>query len=86
MTTTAMGEARISIERQSESVMITIRDNGRGFAPKAGKAKKNSFGLTGMAERVSILGGDLAIHSAPGQGTTVIVRLKLTGSSNGGTS
>jgi signal transduction histidine kinase/ligand-binding sensor domain-containing protein len=79
-------EARISIERQSESAVITIRDNGRGFAPKAGEAKVTGFGLTGMAERVRMLGGDLVIHSAPGQGTTVNVRLKLTGSSNGGTS
>jgi signal transduction histidine kinase len=32
-------EARISIERQSDAVIITIADNGRGFAPPGAEAK-----------------------------------------------
>ncbi len=70
-------EARISIERQSDSVTITITDNGRGFAPPRAEAKPLGFGLAGMAERVRILGGELSINSATGQGTTVTVRIEL---------
>jgi signal transduction histidine kinase/ligand-binding sensor domain-containing protein len=70
-------EARISIERQSDSVTITITDNGRGFAPPRAEAKPIGFGLAGMAERVRILGGELSIHSREGQGTTVRVRIEL---------
>ncbi|MGH9840216.1 MAG: sensor histidine kinase [Blastocatellia bacterium] len=73
------GEARISIERQSDFVTITIRDNGRGFAPQRAEAKRAGFGLAGMAERVRILGGELTIQSREGQGTTVIVRIELKG-------
>jgi signal transduction histidine kinase len=70
-------EARISIDRQSDSVTITVTDNGRGFAPPRAEAKPLGFGLAGMAERVRILGGELTIHSREGQGTTVIVRIEL---------
>ena len=69
-------EARITIERLSEAVTLTIRDNGRGFAPQRAEAKPGGFGLAGMAERVRILGGELRIDSAPGQGTTITIRLK----------
>jgi signal transduction histidine kinase len=51
-------------------VRLEARDNGRGFDP----ARANSgFGLTGMKERVSRIGGRLTIESAPGQGTTILV-------------
>jgi signal transduction histidine kinase len=33
--------------------------------------------LIGVAERARMLGGDLAIHSAPGQGATFRVTLSL---------
>jgi signal transduction histidine kinase len=73
------GEARVSIDRESDAVTITISDNGRGFAPPRAEAKAGGFGLAGMAERVRILGGELSIHSREGQGTTVIVRIELKG-------
>ena len=76
-------EARISIERQSDAVIITIADNGRGFAPPGAEAKGGSFGLAGMTERVRILGGELSFHSREGQGTTVTVSIKVKGKYSG---
>jgi signal transduction histidine kinase/ligand-binding sensor domain-containing protein len=76
-------EAHVRIERQTESVTFTIRDNGRGFSPKTAEARPGGFGLAGMAERVRILGGELILHSVPDQGTTVTIRLKLPGSPRG---
>lgn len=54
-------------------VTLTIMDNGKGFdvASRVGKG----FGLTGMHERVSALGGSLSIDSQPGQGTEVSATL-----------
>ena len=34
-----------------------------------------SFGLAGMRERAALLGGNLAIRSAPGKGVTVALQL-----------
>ena len=34
-----------------------------------------SFGLAGMRERAALLGGTLAIRSAPGKGVTVVLEL-----------
>jgi signal transduction histidine kinase len=38
---------------------------------------KKTFGLMGMRERALALGGDLKIHSAPGQGTQIAVRVPV---------
>ena len=70
-------EARVSIERLTDSVMLTIQDNGRGFAPLDAAAKPSGFGLVGMAERMRMLGGELRVDSQEGQGTTVTIRLAL---------
>lgn len=48
-------------------VEVTVRDEGAGFDDRG----STGFGLAGMRERVALLGGDLAIESAPGGGTTV---------------
>ncbi len=56
-------------------VPLTVRDNGRGFDPAA---HADGFGLTGIRERVDLLGGELEITSAPGRGTTVSVSVPQT--------
>ncbi len=53
-----------------EQLTVLIDDNGRGFDPAAATGRT---GLQSMQQRASAMGGSLAIHSAPGQGT----RLKL---------
>ncbi len=70
-------EVRVSVERTTDSVTLTIHDNGRGFSPLAAAAKPSGFGLAGMAERVRMLGGEWRIDSQQGQGTTVTIRLAL---------
>jgi two-component system NarL family sensor kinase len=55
---------------------LAIEDDGHGFAvPEAlcDLTAAGHFGLVGMQERVDLIGGELAIDSAPGQGTTVRV-------------
>jgi PAS domain S-box-containing protein len=67
----------VVIERVDGEVRLNVRDNGRGF-DQADARKPNSFGLLGLRERATLLGGDVRIDSAPGRGTAVDMRLPLT--------
>jgi signal transduction histidine kinase len=63
----------VSLSCCGGGVALTVQDNGRGFdtsRPSAG-----TFGLAGMRERASLIGGSLAIESAARSGTTVRLRV-----------
>ncbi|MBL3700192.1 sensor histidine kinase [Leucobacter luti] len=63
-------EIRVRLARAGDVLRIAISDDGRGgAAPGAGA------GLTGLAERVDVLGGSLRIESDSGAGTTIEVEL-----------
>jgi signal transduction histidine kinase/ligand-binding sensor domain-containing protein len=62
---------------QAGELALTIRDNGCGFTLDEEARRRTGLGLQGIAERVRILGGTYAIESAPGQGTTVTLRIAL---------
>jgi len=61
----------------TRGVAVSVRDNGCGFDPSLGDGANLSghFGLRQMRERILDLGGSLDIHSAPGQGTEVLISL-----------
>lgn len=73
------GATRASVDMRvgPEELQITVKDDGRGFdleeALQAGN--KRSLGLFGMQERMTLVGGELAIESTPGQGTRVIATI-----------
>ncbi len=54
---------------------LAIADDGRGFDVAA---RRDGFGLEGMAESVALAGGQLEVSSTPGGGTTLVVRLPAT--------
>jgi signal transduction histidine kinase len=54
-------------------ITLTVRDNGRGFDVAA--LARKGFGLTGMQERVTALGGSVSIDSQPTDGTEVSATL-----------
>ncbi len=58
----------IQLEYGADSVVLEVRDDGRGGAvePAAGH-----FGVIGMRERAAAMGGSLEITSEPGAGTSV---------------
>ena len=58
------------------TLVLLIRDNGRGF-DQADPSLSKSLGLLGMRERAAILGGQVNISSAPGKGTTVTAWIPL---------
>ena len=72
-------EVSVRVKRRIESVLLTIEDNGRGFTPdeRSPLPSHSGFGLTGMGERASLLGGELKVRSTPGRGTTVLFEIPL---------
>ncbi|HXZ49424.1 MAG TPA: PAS domain S-box protein [Usitatibacter sp.] len=65
-----------TLERTGDTVTLTVRDNGCGFAPAVPR-KDGSYGLLGLRERAHLLGGSVRVESAPGQGTFVEMRLPI---------
>lgn len=68
----------IRLQQKPDHLFLTVKDNGNGLAgDKISGAE--SFGLIGMRERALSLGGDLAIDSAVGKGTSVTLRIPSHG-------
>jgi signal transduction histidine kinase len=60
--------------------MLAVRDDGRGFDPALAMARefnRERFGLHGIRERVTSLGGSSEVLSRPGAGTTLLVNVPL---------
>jgi signal transduction histidine kinase len=55
---------------------MKIADNGVGIFPGC-RRKPNSFGLLGIEERVSRLGGEFTIDSATGGGTVLTLSIPV---------
>jgi PAS domain S-box-containing protein len=68
--------ARVRLGEQDGALTIEIRDDGRGL-PEEALRSPHSFGIVGMRERAASHGGELAITSSPGAGTTVRVTFPL---------
>lgn len=69
----------IQVRRSGRELSCAIRDNGVGFDLGAVESdrRRSGLGLIGMRERLSAIGGTLAIDSAPGRGTTLLIRLPV---------
>lgn len=69
-----------------ESVQLIVTDDGRGFDPDealgADGRERRAWGLLGIQERITLVGGGFEIASRPGQGTTVRVWAPLDEVSN----
>jgi signal transduction histidine kinase len=50
---------------------LEVRDWGRGIAPEQGSGGHGHLGLQSMRERVTRIGGNYTVWTAPGEGTTV---------------
>jgi signal transduction histidine kinase len=69
-------EVTINLYRVDSTLLLTIRDNGRGIVP-ADMEKAQSLGLVGMRERVANMRGDISISSEDGPGTRIDIELPL---------
>lgn len=67
----------LSLTTSDSHLELSVADNGTGFDLRKALAKPDSFGLAGMRERVSLLGGTLEVRSRPGRGTGITARVPL---------
>jgi len=65
-------QVRMTLELAGERWQLTVSDDGKGFDPRMRHA---GYGLLGMAERASLVGGSLDVAAQPGAGTTVRLTL-----------
>ena len=68
-------EVRLRVVVRRRALRISIRDNGKGFAADGDKALRH--GLDNMRQRAAAAGIRASIHSRPGLGTLVGLRLRL---------
>ncbi|PSR25580.1 MAG: histidine kinase [Sulfobacillus thermosulfidooxidans] len=60
-------QVTLGAELTSEALVITLRDNGRGFDPSA--MQPGHYGLSTMAQRAALVGAVWSLETAPGVGT-----------------
>jgi signal transduction histidine kinase len=64
--------------RQEEVLVLHIRDDGCGFDPGGTAARsRGSVGLELLSALVTSHGGNLSVHTSPGEGTEVVLHVPL---------
>ncbi|HEY6637876.1 MAG TPA: PAS domain S-box protein [Solirubrobacterales bacterium] len=66
--------AELKVRELPSQIEIEISDDGLGFEPNL---VREGFGLVGMRERATLLGGTLRVDSTPGSGTTISADIPL---------
>ncbi len=64
----------ITAEVVEGALVVQVADDGAGFTPHAPAVGR---GLENVHERAGVLGGTIALDSAPGAGTTVTLTVPL---------
>jgi signal transduction histidine kinase len=69
--------AVVNVIRRENVIHLEILDEGVGFESEIVSKGSSTAGLSGMRERISMLGGELKVQSKPGKGTKLQVDLPL---------
>lgn len=69
--------ATVRLLADDQRLMLRIDDAGCGFDSEAALAKQSTGGLSGMQERMQLIGGVLTIESTYAVGTRIIAELPL---------
>jgi signal transduction histidine kinase len=72
-------QVEVRLNHEEDLVRVSIRDNGVGFDLNEVLARKGTrgLGLLGIRERIESVGGSLSIHSQPGQGTELLIKITM---------
>jgi signal transduction histidine kinase len=73
----------VILERRADHVILIVEDDGVGFETDETASARQGFGLLGMQERASLVGASLQVESAPGKGTTILVRMAAPAAGSG---
>ena len=69
---------RIGLSVSDGEAEAVVQDDGQGFeAARPAAAEATTFGLGFMRERAHEVGGAVEVHSAPGEGTRVVITVPL---------
>lgn len=68
----------IRLKVEQERLFMSVSDNGVGIFPGC-RRKANSFGLVGIKERISALGGEFSLEAGEENGTSLTVSIPLEG-------
>jgi signal transduction histidine kinase len=68
--------AVVKLERIADEILLSIRDKGAGFDVDAA-GRSGGIGLLSIRERARLVGGTATVHSHPGQGTEILVRVPI---------
>jgi len=67
----------VSLRKQPTTLLLEVKDDGKGFRTEDLAGSASFLGLLGMRERAFVFDGDVVISSAPGAGTTVTATIPL---------
>jgi PAS domain S-box-containing protein len=70
-------QASVRLWMDKDMLWVQVQDDGQGFDLQSALKAQHSMGLIGMTERVDLLGGNLTIDTAPGEGTAIKVGFPL---------
>ena len=70
----AAKQVHVSLRREDGAIDLSVQDDGRGFDMQA---HGEGLGLHSMSERAQAFGGTCEVRSAPGQGCSVHVRVRV---------
>ncbi|MET0645068.1 MAG: MEDS domain-containing protein [Pyrinomonadaceae bacterium] len=68
----------VALKSEAGGLVLTVSDDGRGITAEELSGSR-TLGLLGMRERANLVGGELDIRGEEGRGTTVTVRIPISG-------
>ncbi len=66
-------EVKVELSWEEDRLRVEVRDSGQGFRSR--RVQGRGGGLSGMRERLRILGGSIDLRAAPGRGTVLVATI-----------
>jgi signal transduction histidine kinase len=68
----------LTLHFTNAELQIAISDNGKGFTPgQPTDDGRTGAGLKNMEARARLIGGEMEIKSAPGEGTQILLNIPI---------
>jgi signal transduction histidine kinase len=68
----------LQVTRDAKGIRAMVEDDGVGIPGATQNPQRRTFGLAGMRERITALGGTVRVHSRKGQGTRITVNVPVS--------
>lgn len=70
---------QLTLSYMGDVVILDVQDNGVGINGAAPSPFTGGYGLQAMRERAEHCGGELEVESEPGEGTTLVISIPISG-------